>query len=429
MVAMRPSCKHDTSCAVALSILSGRGTPTCHMLNLVLRGLLVVAAIGGCQQPSHQTQKLEAEQNWKRGRAEFKSQLAKQHIEWGRINEAIPILEEAAALDPTTQVYDILLSKCYLEQGDLESAWEATHRTASPGDTSAELEYMRGLIAERRSQLREALRHYLAAAKIEPTNADYAMAAAEGLVSIGQPGEAQRFLSGPRQNDQLILLRAGVWVLLQDLEQAASDFEAVKYLLIENRLAAEEYGLVLVRLGHYAEAMAVLRPLVESSANPAAPESERPSVSAAVIRALATCHVRLGFPDRASAILQDHLESSPKDARAWWSLAKILIQAGDWQRARTAIERGESLTPRKAAWKLLRACLAWHRGDLDDTTALLMNISVTRPEDAVIHLLQARAFEQRGESSLAREHYEAALRLAPDDPRVNAAVNDIVASK
>lgn len=429
MVAMKTSCKHDTSCAIALSSLSGGRTSTRHTLNLVLAGLLVAAAVGGCQQPSHQTQKLEAERNWRRARAEFKSQMAKQHIARGRIHEAITILEEASVLAPKIQNYHILLSRCYLEQGELDLALEVAHRAASLGEATAELEYAWGLIAERRSQNREALPHYLAAAKMEPANADYAMAAAECLVSMGQPEEAKRFLSEHRQNDQLILLRARVWVLLKDLEQAASDFEVVKHLLIENRLAAEEFGLVLVRLGHYAEAMAVLRPLVESSTNPVASESERPSVSAAVIRSLATCHVELGSSDRASALLQDHLESSPEDARAWWSLAKILIQAGDWQRARTAIERGESLTPRMAVWKLLRACLAWHQGDLDDTTALLMSVPVTRPEDAVIHLLQARAYEQGGESSLAREHYQAALRLAPDDPRVNAAVNDILASK
>lgn len=396
-------------------------------------GFCTLATDSGCQLPSHKTQKLEAEQDWNRVRAEFKLGLANQQLEHGRVSEAVATLQEAVALDLRSPTYHRILARCYLEQGALTAARDATELAKQLGDTSAELAYTQGMIAERGSRDEEALRYYLEAAELEPTNMDYLLAAAEYLVTVGRADEAKAFLDEQLRrlqgDGQLLLLRARICVLLGDPEQAAADFEAAEDLLADAPWAAEEFGLVLVRLGRYAEALAVLRPLVEAEGRLSEEEPGALPASAAVVRALATCQNRVGKPAKAKLLLEEHLRQSPDDGRAWWLLAESLMRLGDWDGVQHCIQQGEQTAPGTPHWRLLRACLAFHGGDMAAATTLLESVLSERPDNVLAHCLLGQVHEQRDELERARDHYETALRIDPDVPWARARLRDMPSGK
>ena len=387
----------------------------------------------GCQLPPHQTQQLAAEQNWNRVRAELKLGLANEQFEDGRVHEAVATLREAVALDPKNPTYQRVLAKCYLEQGVLTAASEAVDHAKRLGDTSAELAYTQGMIAERRSRAEDALRHYRKAAGLEPNSVDYLLAAAECLVTVGCAGEAKAFVDEQLRrlqgDGQLLLLRARISVLLGDLMSAAADFEAAGDCLTDAPWAAEEYGLLLARLGRYAEASAVLRPLVELADQTSEASVEAVPVSSSVLRALAICHARAGTPEQSRKLLEEHLRQSPDDARAWWLLAESLMRLGDWDGVQHCVERGERIAPETSHWKLLRAYLAWHGGDLATTAALLESILTDRPSDVLAHRFLGRVYERGNDFDRARGHYETALEIDPDDAWVRARLRDLPARK
>lgn len=396
---------------------------TLRFLHCVMVGVGALVAPGlhvGCHHLSHQTQQVEAQQAWNQLRARYKAQLASQQFRQGHTREAVSTLHEVLALDPNNPVYHRLLAHAYLESGDLASARDATDRAKRIGDTSAELAYTQGIIAERQSRYDQALHYYREAAGLESANVDYLLAVAECLVTLGRAGEAKSFLDEQlgrlEGQEQLLLLRAQVCVLLNDLSMAAADFEVASNIVLETPWAAEEYGLVLLRLGRHAEAMAILQPLVDSPGRPPSGNGSKGTVSPAVIRALATCYNRTRAPRSAEALLKNHLRHSSGDVRSWWLLAETYVQLEDWAGVRKCIQRGASLAPESSDWKLLRAYLAWHDGDVVTAGRLLQSILNEESSHVLAHFFLDLIEEARSDPGPARDHYESVLQVLRHNP-------------
>lgn len=374
-----------------------RGSPLRRAILTVLLSCLL-ASHTACHNARHRSQRQNAEQNWNRLRADFKLRLANEQLEQGHIRAAVTSLQEAAMLDPKNPVYHRLLARCHLETSSLEEARSAIDHAKSLGDTSGVLAYTQGMLAERHSDYEEALRCYREAAECEPKNVDYLLAIAECLVSVDRTVEAKALLDEHLQheggNQRLTLFRAQIHLLLNDLDAAAADFEAAENLLAEIPWLAEDFGLVLVRLGRYPKGLAVLRPLVESAGEASGEESRAPLVSPAAVRALATCYNRVGAPWKAKQLMEDHLRESPGDGRGWWIKAESLMRVADWEGAQHCIERGEEQTHQISDWGILRACLDWRLGDVDGAAAILESLVAEKPDDPLARRLLAHVYNR-----------------------------------
>ena len=69
-------------------------------------------------------------------------------------------LREVVQLDPQAAAYHRALAQCYLEQGHIAEAITECAIADTCADRSAELPYIRGMIAERRLRHGEALQQY-----------------------------------------------------------------------------------------------------------------------------------------------------------------------------------------------------------------------------------------------------------------------------
>ncbi|MCH8146709.1 MAG: tetratricopeptide repeat protein [Planctomycetes bacterium] len=344
----------------------------------------------------------KAQEDWKRIRAAFKLRLANEQFEQGYVLEAVATLQRAASIDPTNPVYFRMLAQCHLETSSLEAARDAIRHAKSLDDDSPELAFLEGILAERHWHHKEALRYYQKAAEIEPENVDYLLAVGECLVNSGRPTEARQFLDehlqGAEGMEQLAILRAQVHLLLDAPELAVKDFKSAEGLLADAAGMSEEFGLLLVRIGRYAEALAVLQPLVESAARRRDKDPSTPRASRAAVRALAICCNRLGTSEKAARLMEDHVTQSPDDGRAWWILAESQIRLADWEGAERSIRRGEQAAPKEPDWNLLRAYSAWYHGDLEQAAGFLETMLAERPDDS----LALSFFQQVNEKRSAR---------------------------
>ncbi len=340
---------------------------------------------GGCNTVSHRKQRLAAEKSWNQFRGDFHFRLATKHFEQARISQAMSDLASAISIDPDTASYHRLLAQCYIERREFSAASASLDRADALGDDSAEGAYLRGLIAECQSRYADALAYYDRAATTDPSNVDFAIAAAEGLVTLGRVVEAKAYLD-ERVNSvgdpaRMRLLRARLCVRLGQWGEAAADFELVTDLARDTPSAVRDCTLTLIRVGHYAKAVAFLQPIVDAVPG-GEPESSNWTVSSAV-RALAMCYERLGEPRRAKQLLRDLLDRDPDDARAWWLLATISAEQSDWATARECLRQGEQISPHLSHWRLLRAYLAWRQEDNADAMAILRGLLQDQPEDTL----------------------------------------------
>lgn len=354
----------------------------------------------GCHQSAFQKDRQSAEQDWDRLRGEFKLRIAMEQIERGHVHEAMASLRKVIALDPKNPAVYRLLARCQLEMSSLSAVTKSLNQAERLGDASAELHYMKGMLAERESRFKEALQHYRLAAEQEADHIDYLLAVAESLMHLGRVVDANALLDEHIQTGnadaQLTLLRAQTHLLLDKPEAAAADFEAAEDLLSGAAWAAEDYGLLLVRLGRLFQAVAVLRPIVESGQQSLQTESGPRHPSGAAVRGLATCYLRLGAPGKARKLLVDHLTRAEDDGRAWWLLAETMIQLEGWDDARDSIRQGRVATPQIPKWDLLEACVAWRQGDLEKTALLLEAVVIHKPQNDAAQWFLAQVQRERG---------------------------------
>ena len=401
----------------------GWGTDSSQRARRKPRGVFFAVALiltTACNTVPHRDQSLQAERNWKQLRARFKFQLATQHFDQSRVDEAVRSIREAVELEPDNPAYYILLAKCYLEQDQLGLASDALDFGESMEPDSAELRYTRGLVAERRWKYEQALQHYQVAATLDPTNVDYVLAVADSMVFLGRPTEACDLIDS-RMDDlardaALLALRADIRSLQGDFEKAAADFAELVACGDISHLQSEQYARVLMHLGHYRKAVAVLRPLIENEI--ASDEESQVSFGPApsIVRALATCYSFTGKVSDSRRLLEKHLRLFPEDARSWCMLAESSIKLGDLRRARQCLSKGRRLAPELSQWGFLRAYLALRDGDPKHAADILEPLVVEHPEKVDAHCLLAEAYKQLDRPEAAAAHFGAALKLDPNCP-------------
>ena len=377
------------------------------MVRCLLWGLLAAAA--GCETTTHRQHCDQAQGRWNRVRARVKRQLATQQFEAGHTREAVASAEEALGLDPADAETYVLLIRALLEAGDLSAAERALKAAEAMDLDSPELTYLRGVLAERSQRLSSALEHYRRAQQLDPSQMDYLVAEAECLVALHRPEEARRrvleSLDRFDRDGTLDTLLAEISLMLGDDRTAVAALRRAMPLVGADPLVAEEFGLVLVRLGRFAEALSVLKPLIEDRSGPGS--------SGAAVRAAAQCYLELGRPDEAATLMGQWLRDHPEDGPAWLLQARAALARGDLLTARRAAETAARTAPRAAEAHLLHGYVCWRQGRRDQAQASLERALRLQPDDALAHYLAARVLAENGKTDRARQHWDRAVQLDP----------------
>ncbi len=387
------------------------GQTTRRLRAATVAGLLSVllGASGGCQTTTHQANREQAQDRWSQVRAKVKHQLATQQYNAGHTTSAIKTANESLSLNPTDVETYVLLVRAFIESGDLPAAERAIRAAEGMGLDSAELAYLRGVLAERSRKLSSALDAYRRALRLDPTKVEYLVAEVECLVALQFLEEARRrvldSLDDYDRDGTLDTLLAEVSLALGDDGAAAAAFQQAAPLVGADDLVAEEHGLALVRVGRFAEALAILKPLAEARADR--------ELSGAAVRGVARCYLHLDKTDLADALLEDWLRGHPEDGASWLLKAKGALARGDLLAARQSADAAISLAPQGTETHLILGYACWRQGDFEHARTALEEALRLDPRDAAVHCLIGQVLADAGRLDEARDHLLESLELDP----------------
>jgi Tfp pilus assembly protein PilF len=379
----------------------------------VLATLAVVAVSlfsGGCSQLRKGPDHAQARQDWDRVRARVKAQLAQQQYDAGAIAEATVTASEALALEPDSPIAYLLLARCYIESDRLTDAQQILAEAGARGLRTHRLLYTRGVVLERSDRLEEALTYYEEASAIDPADNDALTARVECLASLGHTNKAYSLVVADLARvgrDPTLAMLAGHLAEQLGAPEAAVRWYGLAWMAApKHPFAAEAYGTALVAMGRYAEARAILEPLISKSG--------RSEPDGAVRRALALSALEIGDAAYAERVLSVLVASQPGDVEAQLLLARAALEQGDGLTAMRCINQAARFAPGSTDVALLRASILLKRGDAAAALQVLDDLIVRAPRDATVHCVMGEARWSMGDRQAAGTSFARALEIDPE---------------
>jgi tetratricopeptide (TPR) repeat protein len=337
-------------------------------------------------------------------------QMAHQAFLAGDLNKARKHVDHSISLNDTVVKCHVLKGRVFMEMNDLEraSACFVQAQTLEPDNVDAS--YFRGVLAERVGRREEALTHYSRAAELDPSNAQYCIAAAEMMLDLGRAGEAKTYLEG--QQDRFVN-NAGVKQVLGNIAMLSGDTVAAEVLFSEARMLAPDDVIIrecLVRAlmaNHkFSEAEGVLVKLMSGMPQPRRDLQH--------LHARCLMHVDRPVEAREVYLSLTRDQQGQSDADAWYGLGQCAYVLRDTARLKMAAQRLVAIAPHQADGFVLRGLLNRSTGEMRAAlTNFQQAVKISRnPETLVLLGMTQRDL---GMTAQAQQSFEAALLLAPGD--------------
>ena len=374
-----------------------------------LTGLLTAfLVVAGCQSIRGPEGAAQPHKQWNHVRGRVKLQLAEQLLAAGEIQQASDTATESITLDATQPgAYAVQVRAC-LGMGRLASAMRVLDAARAVDLETAELYYLSGVVAEQQGDYETALAQFVEASRLEPGNASHLNAQAECLVELDRPDEALAVLRDHARVDDeasVAALRAHIAALVGDASAASASFGRAIATGGETPLVAEEMGRLMMRESRFAEALGLLRPLLDKAGTDS---------RGSLCRAVAACQLALDRPAAARDVLADYAAAHPRDLVAQLLLAKAAVATDDLVTAMRAIDLIERHEPNRPELWLVRAAVHWRRGKLVAAAGDLYDVLQNDPLDVDAHCLLAEVLREQANFDAARTHFREALEVDPD---------------
>ncbi|MFA6045805.1 MAG: tetratricopeptide repeat protein [Phycisphaerales bacterium] len=348
-------------------------------------------------------------------------QMAQQAFLAGDLPKALKHVSVSIELNDKVVKSYVLRGRVLMEMGNLDGATASFAQAEKTDPADVDTWYYQGILAERIDRKEEALRRYEGANERDPSNPQYAIAAAEMLMAMDRLDEAEKFLEdrkakfdhspGVKQTlGHIAMLRgkpADAIPMFNEARLLAPDDQAILEDLIRAQIATGEFGQAEVHLGR----------LLTNKDN-----ADRRDL----LHARAKCLLQLDRPVDARDLLIK-ITSDPNgttDADAWVELGQVCYQLRDQARLRTASGRAIALAPTKPDGYVLRALYLRQTGDMTGAEENLRRaLDIKQSADSYIMLGVVQRDMKR--LSEARANFAMALKVDPTNtvaPKLLAAV-------
>lgn len=380
--------------------------------------LAALLALAACQGHGKHTQafKNEAEARMNSVKAATSFDMAQQQFLSGDLEKSLKNIEQSIALNEKVARSHVLRGRVLIELGRLEAALGSLDAALALEEKNADAQYYKGIVHERFSQFGDALGCYKAAAEADPSNPQFAVAAAEMLVDEGRFDEAETLLSpnpSPFQHNAGVRQTLGHIASLRGDHVAAARHFAEALLLAPNDPSIlEDLARARFALADHAEAESALRRLLMQ------PEH---SGRADLQHLRARCLVALDRPVEAREILI-HLasdQSSAGDADVWLDLGNVSLLLKDGFRLREAGQRLIALAPTRAEGYMFFALWQRDNGKPDAAAKTLERALARVPRDPAPAVLRGMILTDLGRADEARLAYSEALRRDPKNTQAS----------
>ncbi|MCI0364881.1 MAG: tetratricopeptide repeat protein [Phycisphaerales bacterium] len=377
---------------------------------VVLPVLMVSTLLWGCNGPTKEGIKArsEAAQRMNFVSAQIHFDQARQAFNTGQFDRAIREITYAIQVNPKSAEYDVLKGRIYLETHKLEAAIESFNNALTKDAKLAEAHYYSGIVYQRWSNDEKAYESYSKAHEIEPANAQYMLASAESLITLGKIDEAWEMtelkLKYFEHNAALRQLQGQIALLQGDPARAAELLGQARLLNPDDDLLLEELMWAQFAGQKYGACHESAKQLQGRL------KEERPDLFHLEARCLA-------LMNRGPEAREHYLKLSrlrPADPTVWSELGALTWDLGDYRGLLECSTRLISLAPDRHEGYMLRGIYERHQGKSDDARKYFELASQRASDTALPHMLLGQLMEEAGDRSGAAVAYNKALSAEPD---------------
>ncbi|CAN5734716.1 hypothetical protein BH11PLA1_BH11PLA1_06420 [soil metagenome] len=385
-----------------------RHAPAGSLLVFSALGLL---ALAGCQGHGTYTQQALEAQKMKANllKGDVQWQMAQQQYLAGDLEKALKGVDNAIDMSPKSAKAHVLRGRILLELGNLELARQSFEQAGTLNPVDVDAQYFMGIVCERMTELDEAQRRYEAAMKLDETNPQYVIAAAETMASRNLLPEANALLA---QKSKAFPHNAGIRQLQGQFAMLESDFGKAADLLAEARLLSpddagiqEELARAQFSAQRFGDAEFTLQMLIKTAG-----ATPRRDLIIMHTRCLMNLE-RLGEARQALIKFTADAEGM-SDIQAWFDLGQVCIKMNDPQRVRLAGGRLVSIAPERAEGYLLRAMFARMTSDLPAALTAINDAIRLNPKEPSAFSIRALIAQQMGNTQQAQLDSTHAAELA-----------------
>ncbi len=386
---------------------------------------LMIALVGvGCSGHGKHTQghKNAAEARLAQMKSATEWDMARQAYLAGDLDKALKHVDRSIALNDAVPKSHVLRGRILLEMGNFEAAIAALETAAELDPSNVDAAYYSGLCFERIAKREQALEFYRLAATLDPQNGQYAVAAAEMLIDLGELDEARAYLEDQAEtltHNPGVKQALGQIALLQQRPDDAHE------LLTEARLLAPDDAAILedliraqIATERFAEAEYHIARLVENPANAARRDLQHMR---------ARCLLQVDRPLEAREILISLTsdQSGTKDVEAWIMLGHTSYVLGDIGRLKQSAARVIALAPTRSEGYMLRAMWQRQSGDRKAALDTLDEAVNFRGTDTAPLVLRAIVAQELGRLDIAEQSLALASSESPGDANISRLLSAI----
>jgi tetratricopeptide (TPR) repeat protein len=372
--------------------------------------VVLLCLLAACSSTKDPTAQAAAMKRWNDARSNVLSGLASDQYANGNFDKSRATIDQAIRLSPDNAAAHVLSAKLYVETGQLEAAEKelALARRADP--TSAEAEYLSGVVYQRWQQPQRALEFYQHACDKSPAELAYVLAKAEMLVAMGRRDEALTMLQGKvayfehsaaiRDEVGLLLVQEGRY------PQAIEMFRRAGILATDDLTIREHLAMALFYAKQYSESAGILSELLTNEKFEKRPD---------LLAALGECQLQTGHAGEAVHNFQQASEIGPDSMGVWLGLARAELQLDSPRRAELALRRCLAIDDASSQAHLLLGYVQLRQDRLSEAYASFARASQLDPNDTVSLCMVGLTLDRLGRGSEAAACYQRALKINPGD--------------
>ncbi len=386
------------------------------------RWMLVVAVLGiftGCQNAKHEMSREQSLKRWYTARADVLCGLGGEQLKAGQLDAAAKSAKEAMALDGTCVGARVLLGKVHIEKGQYVQAQQQLRAAKAAEPTSSDICYLLAIAQENNGQLDDALASYREALVLDGNCVDAILAIGEVLAQMGKLDDALAYVEA---NMKVAGDNPGIYELAGRLATMMRDYDkAQRYC----RLACDlDYGNP-----YYVEALARSQ-MLGKNYNEAVRTLHKLTANvdygrrAWVYVMLGDCLLATGRPAEAREQYLRAGEIEPDSPLPWTGLAKASLAMSDTHRASLAAREALKADGVNDEASMVLGYTLVRAGQPDLAVGVLSRAASAHPNDAMLRCLLGQAHAAAGDADRARQCYDAALELEPDNKLARALLGD-----
>jgi tetratricopeptide (TPR) repeat protein len=341
---------------------------------------------------------------------------ARQQFFAGDLEKALKTVDKSITINDQVAKAHLLRGRILLEQGQLEKSRQALTRAEELEPENVEAQYYLGLVHERVNEPDEAYQRYHKAMKLDTSNAQYPIAAAEMLIQLERLDEAESLLrevSTSMQYSSAIRQTLGHIELLRGQPaRATSLFQEALRLAPDDASVLEDLVRAQIGAEQFAEAEFNITRLLALKDN----ENRRD-----LLHLRSRCLLEVDRPVEAREVLLGLTSSDEgnRDLTAWIELGNVCCLIADRANLRTAAQRVTALAPSQPDGYMFRAMLYRMEGDNAKALSSVQHAVQRAGNHPAPLVLKGLILQDLGRLADAQQAAGEALAMSPSDDAAN----------